>query len=73
MITPRGEQSLMFRRMKGRTEGLHPQGITSPLGADFIPGGQISPKGHKAGLRKMLGKVFEASGTKDPSSNPVRV
>jgi hypothetical protein len=23
-FTPRGERTLLFRRMKGRTEGLHP-------------------------------------------------
>jgi hypothetical protein len=44
LFTPsRGELSLMFKRLKGQTEGLHPWGITSPLWANFIPGGQISP------------------------------
>jgi hypothetical protein len=29
------------------TEGLHPWGITSPLGANFTPGGQLHPWGTK--------------------------
>jgi hypothetical protein len=38
-FTPRGKHSLMFRRMEGRAEGLHPKGITSPLGLHYAPRG----------------------------------
>jgi hypothetical protein len=57
-FTPRGEHSLIFKRMKGQTVGLYPWGITSPpmwdnftmeanftLGANFTPGGHILPLG----------------------------
>jgi hypothetical protein len=39
LFTHGGECSLMFRRTKGRTEGL--QGMTSPWGAKITPGLQI--------------------------------
>jgi hypothetical protein len=47
LFTPRGEHSLLLRRMEGRTENftpkgkLHPQGTTSPLGAKFSPRGAV--------------------------------
>jgi hypothetical protein len=34
-FTPRGEHSLLFRKMEGRTEDLHPRGTK------FTPGGQL--------------------------------
>jgi hypothetical protein len=40
LFTPRGKHSLMFRRMKGRTEGFHPWGPTSPLRENITPGGE---------------------------------
>jgi hypothetical protein len=36
-FTPRGEHSLLFRRMMGRTENFTPQGD------DFVPGGKVRP------------------------------
>jgi hypothetical protein len=45
-FTPRGEHSLIFRRTKGRTEGISPWGITSPLEANLTPGGShFAPRG----------------------------
>jgi hypothetical protein len=42
-FTPRGEPSLMFRRMKGPTESLHHWGIYShPYGENFTPGGKLT-------------------------------
>jgi hypothetical protein len=46
-FTPRGAHSLMVRRTKGRTEGLHPWEITSPLGKNFTSWGPISTLGVK--------------------------
>jgi hypothetical protein len=43
LFAPRGENCLMFRRTKGRTEGLHPWVPTLPLGANFTPGCQLHP------------------------------
>jgi hypothetical protein len=53
----RGEHSLMFRRMMGQTEGLHPWGITSALGANFTPGVQISTLGEKIKLASWSGQA----------------
>jgi hypothetical protein len=36
-FTPRGEHSLLFRRMEGRTENFTPRGHNSPLGDKFAP------------------------------------
>jgi hypothetical protein len=50
VFTPRGEHSLLFRRMEGRTYvEFYPQVITSPrpLGTKFTPGGQLRPRGVK--------------------------
>jgi hypothetical protein len=47
LFTPRGEHSLLFRRMEGRTENFTPSGITSPLGDKFHPLGTTSPLGSK--------------------------
>jgi hypothetical protein len=56
-FTPRGEHSLLFRRMEGRSENFTPQGITFPLGGqksllwdNFAPGGQSLPLGTKLRL-----------------------
>jgi hypothetical protein len=46
-LTPRGEQSLLFRRMEGQTE-FHPQGTK------FTPGGQIRPWGQSLPLGAKL-------------------
>jgi hypothetical protein len=35
LFTPRCEHSVLFRKMAGQTEGLHPQGITSTPSANF--------------------------------------
>jgi hypothetical protein len=43
LFTPRGEHTLMFWRTKEKTEFLHPYGLTSPLGANFTPRGQLHP------------------------------
>jgi hypothetical protein len=46
-FTPRGEQSLLFRRMEGRTDNftagdkIHPWGTTTPLGSKFAPRGEL--------------------------------
>jgi hypothetical protein len=51
LFTPRGEHSLLFRRMEGRRENftpkgkLHPRGHNSPLGDNFAPGVKVFPKG----------------------------
>jgi hypothetical protein len=43
LFTPRGEHSLLFRRMEGRTDNFtprgqtHPWGTTSPLGVKVCP------------------------------------
>jgi hypothetical protein len=44
LFTPRGEHGLLFRRIEGRTEGLHPQRINSTLGDKFTP---IEDKFHR--------------------------
>jgi hypothetical protein len=52
-FTPRGEHSLLFRRMEGQTENftprdnLTPRGLNSPPGANFAPGDQSLPLGAK--------------------------
>jgi hypothetical protein len=38
-FTPSCENSIMFRRTNGRTEGLHPRRITSPIGDQLHPWG----------------------------------
>jgi hypothetical protein len=45
LFTPRGEHSLLFRRMEGRTENFTPREQNSPLGDNFAPGGQSLPLG----------------------------
>jgi hypothetical protein len=39
MFHPTGEHCVMFTKTKGRTEGLHPWGITSPIGNKVHPWG----------------------------------
>jgi hypothetical protein len=47
MLTPKGEHSLLFRRMEGRTENFTPEvyfaprGLNSPLGSKFAPRGEV--------------------------------
>jgi hypothetical protein len=46
-FTPRGEHSLLLRRMEGQTENFtprgyfHPWGAKSPLGVKFAPMGEV--------------------------------
>jgi hypothetical protein len=60
-VHPRGEHSLLFRRMEGRTENFTlgdnftPRGQNSPLEDNFTPGGQSLPLGAK--LRMGLWRV----------------
>jgi hypothetical protein len=42
-FTPRGEQSLLFRRMEGRTENFTPRGQNSPLGDNHAPEVKVYP------------------------------
>jgi hypothetical protein len=43
-FNPRGEHSLLFRRIEGRTENFTPpQGITSPLGDKVLSWGTFRP------------------------------
>jgi hypothetical protein len=50
-FTPRGEHSLLFRRMEGKQmislprDNLTSRGKNSPLGDNFTPGGQLRPWG----------------------------
>jgi hypothetical protein len=44
-FNPRSENSPMFRRTEGQSEGLHPWGITPLIGANLTPVGHISPLG----------------------------
>jgi hypothetical protein len=52
-LTPRGEHSLLFRRLEGQTENFTPgdnftpRGQSSPLGDNLPPGGQSLPIGAK--------------------------
>jgi hypothetical protein len=52
-LAPRGEPSILFRRMEGQTENFThrdnfiPRGQSSILGDNFTPGGQILPLGAK--------------------------
>jgi hypothetical protein len=46
-FTPRGEHSLLVRRMEGRTENFIPQGITTPPGDTVHPWGTSSSLGSK--------------------------
>jgi hypothetical protein len=46
-FTPRGEHSLLFRRMEGRKENLTPVDNFTPRGQKFTPGGQLRPWGSK--------------------------
>jgi hypothetical protein len=50
MFTPKGEHSLLFRRIKGQTENFTPpgdkytpRGQNSPLGENFAPGVKVCP------------------------------
>jgi hypothetical protein len=56
-FTPRGEHSLMFRRTKGQTEGLHPWGITSLLGDKFHPWGPTMIHVYDNFLKAVFGKT----------------
>jgi hypothetical protein len=47
LFTPRGEHSLLFRRMEERTENFTPRGQNSPLGDKIHPWGTTSPLGAK--------------------------
>jgi hypothetical protein len=47
MFTPRGEHSLLFRRMEEQTENFNPRGQLYPYGTNFTPGGQLRPWGSK--------------------------
>jgi hypothetical protein len=42
-FTPRGEHSLLFRRMEGWTYNFAPKGQNSPLGYNFTPGVKLCP------------------------------
>jgi hypothetical protein len=42
-IHPQGCAYILFRRMKGRIEGLQPWGKRHLLGTKFTPGGQLRP------------------------------
>jgi hypothetical protein len=42
-FTPRGKHSLLFKRMKGRTENINPRGKLYSQGTKFTPGGQLRP------------------------------
>jgi hypothetical protein len=42
-FTPRGEHSLLFRRMEGRTENFALRGQTLPLGDNFAHGVKVCP------------------------------
>jgi hypothetical protein len=50
-FTPRGEHSLLFRRMEGQTENFTPgeifapRGQNLPLGDNFAPGVKVCPRG----------------------------
>jgi hypothetical protein len=59
LFTPRGEYSLLFRRMEGRTENFTPWGQNSPLGDNFAHGGQSFPLEAKLrmGLRMSVGRI----------------
>jgi hypothetical protein len=43
LFNPRVEHTFLFGRTKGRTEGLHPWGVTAPLGDRFHTGCQLHP------------------------------
>jgi hypothetical protein len=47
LFTPRGEHSLLFRRMEGRTENFTPRGKLHPQGTKFTPERHIRPWGVK--------------------------
>jgi hypothetical protein len=55
-VTPRGEHSLLFRRMGGKQrisppgDTFAPRGQNLPLGDNFAPGGQSLPLGAKLGM-----------------------
>jgi hypothetical protein len=59
-FTPRGEYSLLFRRMEGRTENftpgdnLTPRGQNSSLVDNFAPGGQSLPLGAKLRMGRRI-------------------
>jgi hypothetical protein len=44
-FTPRGEHSLLFRQMKGRTENFTPRGQLCPLGKTSPLGWKFAPRG----------------------------
>jgi hypothetical protein len=56
-FTPRGEHSLLFRRMEGRTE-TSPQVINSPLGDKVHYGGLLHLLGSKFAPREKLRMVL---------------
>jgi hypothetical protein len=71
-FNPGGEHSLLFTKTEGRTEGLHPEGISLPLwdkkyplgtnitsGTNFTPGSHISPLGAKLKLASICYKFFK--------------
>jgi hypothetical protein len=44
LLTPRGENTLLFRRTEGQTKGFHPlEAKVPPWVANFTPGAHISP------------------------------
>jgi hypothetical protein len=46
-FTQRGEHSLLFRRMEGRTENFTPREYLHPSGTKFTPGRELRPWGSK--------------------------
>jgi hypothetical protein len=62
LFTPEGEQSLLFRRMEGRTDNFTPRGHNSPLWAKFSPRGEV--KNGPLRITSALGDKIHPRGSK---------